>query len=135
MAARLGVLDEASGLLAVARRRNAGTLDRDAFVGACRRAAANLDVLTGLPRADRRIEVRPEAMTGILEVAAELGDVVVDTGFSVEDAATILEVPPGTVKSRCFRARARLAVSLGHLRNPDAPQSVPPQADPEGGTS
>lgn len=85
VAARLGILDEASGLLTVARRRNAGTLDRDGFAGACRRAAANLDVLTGLPRADRRIEVRPEAMTGILEIAAEVGDVVVDTGFSIED--------------------------------------------------
>lgn len=85
VAARLGVLDEASGLLTVARRRNAGTLDRDRFSEACRRAASNLDVVTGLPRADRRIEVRPEAMTGILEVAAELGDVVVDTGFSIED--------------------------------------------------
>lgn len=85
IAARLGVLDEASGLLTVARRRNAGTLDREVFTAACRRAASNLDVLTGLPRADRRIEVRPEAMAGILAVAAEVGDVVVDTGFCVED--------------------------------------------------
>jgi RNA polymerase sigma-70 factor (ECF subfamily) len=29
-------------------------------------------------------------------------------GFSVEDAARILEVAPGTVKSRCARGRARL---------------------------
>jgi len=61
--------------------------------------------------------------------------VLVDlTGFSVDDAAAILEVPPGTVKSRCFRGRARLAVSLGHLRNPDGPESVTPAApDAEGG--
>jgi RNA polymerase sigma-70 factor (ECF subfamily) len=59
--------------------------------------------------------------------------VLVDlTGFSIDDAAAVLEVPPGTVKSRCFRARARLAVSLGHLRNPDAAEPVPPS---EGGTS
>jgi RNA polymerase sigma-70 factor (ECF subfamily) len=62
--------------------------------------------------------------------------VLVDlTGFSVEDAAAILDVPPGTVKSRCFRARARLAVSLGHLRNPESPEPVPPAADLEGGTA
>lgn len=38
-------------------------------------------------------------------------------GYSVEDAATVLEVPPGTVKSRCARGRARLVPHLGHLRN------------------
>jgi RNA polymerase sigma-70 factor (ECF subfamily) len=65
--------------------------------------------------------------------------VLVDlTGFSVHDAAEVLQVPEGTVKSRCFRARARLAVSLGHLRNPDGDGPVPPQDGPvppqEGGT-
>ena len=33
-------------------------------------------------------------------------------GFSVADAATRLGIPEGTVKSRCARARARLAVLL-----------------------
>jgi RNA polymerase sigma-70 factor (ECF subfamily) len=41
-------------------------------------------------------------------------------GYSVADAATLLGVPTGTVKSRCARGRARLAVSLGHLRDADA---------------
>ena len=36
-------------------------------------------------------------------------------GYSVADAATLLGVPTGTVKSRCARGRAKLAVSLGHL--------------------
>jgi RNA polymerase sigma-70 factor (ECF subfamily) len=47
-------------------------------------------------------------------------------GFSVDDAAAVLEVPPGTVKSRCFRGRARLAQALGHLRNPGGPPPVTP---------
>lgn len=34
-------------------------------------------------------------------------------GVSVEEAATILEVAPGTIKSRVFRARATLAADLG----------------------
>jgi RNA polymerase sigma-70 factor, ECF subfamily len=43
--------------------------------------------------------------------------VLVDVqGWPVADAADILEVPVGTVKSRCARGRARLAVLLGHLR-------------------
>jgi RNA polymerase sigma-70 factor (ECF subfamily) len=38
-------------------------------------------------------------------------------GMSVAEAAGILDVAEGTVKSRCARGRARLAVLLGHLRD------------------
>jgi RNA polymerase sigma-70 factor (ECF subfamily) len=38
-------------------------------------------------------------------------------GYGVEDAARILEVASGTVKSRCARGRARLVPHLSHLRN------------------
>jgi RNA polymerase sigma-70 factor (ECF subfamily) len=37
-------------------------------------------------------------------------------GWSVADAAQILDVRPGTVKSRCSRGKAKLAALLGHLR-------------------
>ena len=47
---------------------------------------------------------------------------------SVADAAVALGVPEGTVKSRCSRGRARLAVALAGLRNPDAGSGVPSQA-------
>jgi RNA polymerase sigma-70 factor (ECF subfamily) len=47
-------------------------------------------------------------------------------GLSVAEAAQLLKVPEGTVKSRCFRGRARLALQLRHLRNPDGPEPVPP---------
>ena len=47
-------------------------------------------------------------------------------GWSVAETAAILGVPEGTVKSRCARGRARLAVLLGHLRNPDEPAPVAP---------
>jgi RNA polymerase sigma-70 factor (ECF subfamily) len=39
-------------------------------------------------------------------------------GYSVAEAAKILQVAEGTVKSRCARGRARLAALLGYLRNP-----------------
>ena len=53
--------------------------------------------------------------------------VLVDVeGYSVEEAAAILDCPPGTVKSRCSRGRARLAESLGFLRERPAGNHSPP---------
>ena len=47
-------------------------------------------------------------------------------GYSVEETARILQCPPGTVKSRCSRARRRLAPLLLDLApgNPDAGSRV-----------
>jgi RNA polymerase sigma-70 factor (ECF subfamily) len=47
-------------------------------------------------------------------------------GWSVDEAAAILEVAPGTVKSRCSRGRARLLPLLADLRgNRRTPEAVP----------
>lgn len=35
-------------------------------------------------------------------------------GYSIAEAARLLGIPEGTVKSRCARARARLAIALSH---------------------
>lgn len=47
-------------------------------------------------------------------------------GYSVAEIAAMLGVAEGTVKSRCARGRARLAVLLGHLRlgGPQAPSGA-----------
>jgi RNA polymerase sigma-70 factor (ECF subfamily) len=46
--------------------------------------------------------------------------VLVDVqGYPVAEAAEILEVAVGTIKSRCARGRARMALTLGHLRGRD----------------
>jgi RNA polymerase sigma-70 factor, ECF subfamily len=55
-------------------------------------------------------------------------------GWSVAETAAVLGVPEGTVKSRCARGRARLAVLLGHLRNPDEPAPVAPRSSGGPGT-
>jgi RNA polymerase sigma-70 factor (ECF subfamily) len=41
-------------------------------------------------------------------------------GYSIADTARLLGVAQGTVKSRCARARARLAVMLGYLNTEPA---------------
>ena len=88
------------------------------------------DVLaTGDPLGDRETAMELEAALAALPAEQRAAIVLVDVqGYGVEEAARVLGCPPGTVKSRCFRGRARLAVQLGHLRNqPDLPP-VPPAA-------
>ncbi|MFJ5806958.1 RNA polymerase sigma factor SigM [Streptomyces sp. NPDC093093] len=64
-------------------------------------------------------------------------------GYPVAEAARLLDVPTGTVKSRCARGRAKLVPMLTHLRtnagdntatergrNRTPGTSVPPAADP-----
>jgi len=107
-----------------------------------RQAVRPLVPLPEEPPADPRDHLAERETTIVVEEAlAALPDdqrlaiVLVDLqGLSVAEAAAVLEVPEGTVKSRCFRGRARLAVLLGHLRNPDAPAPVTPVDDgAEGG--
>lgn len=50
-------------------------------------------------------------------------------GYPVAEVAEILEVAEGTVKSRCSRGRARLAILLGHLH----PAVMPAQDGNRGG--
>ena len=89
VAQHLGVLDEVSGLLSAARLVNTGGLDARAFARCRREVAPGLEVLTGLPRPDRWVEARPGVLDAVLERATEVGDVVVDTGFSLEDDADL----------------------------------------------
>ena len=55
-----------------------------------------------------------------IPVEQRVAVVLVDVqGCPVAEVAEILQVPAGTVKSRCARGRARLALLLGHLREGD----------------
>lgn len=116
--------------------RGAATFRRDAAVGswlhrivvnACRdrlRRNASRPVAPlpedGCPVPDHTVCVETALMIrqALLRLPAEQRAAVVAVdmhGYSVADAAMLLEVAEGTVKSRCSRARARLAVLLGHL--------------------
>lgn len=85
--------------------------------------------------AERETGLEVASALALLPEQQRLAIVLVDLqGLSVEEAAAVLDVPAGTVKSRCFRGRARLAVTLGHLRNPDASSAVTPtEPEQEGG--
>lgn len=84
VAQQLGVLDEVSGLLSAARLAAAGQLE-ERFGSVQRGLDDRLSVVTGLPRGDRFAEVRPGTVEQLLEVARAQAEVVVDTGFSLED--------------------------------------------------
>lgn len=85
LAQHLGVLDQVSGLLAAARLANAGELDAARLAGCASTLGERLRVVTGLPRADRWVEVRPSAYEELLSTAVSLEPhVVVDTGFCLE---------------------------------------------------
>src|SRR6266436_9369498 len=60
------------------------------------------------------------------QVAIVLVDML---GYPVADAAEVLGVAMGTVKSRCARGRARLLPRLAHLQR-SAPGQVPPTGNP-----
>lgn len=84
VAQQLGIMDEVSGLLSAGRLATSGQLAQG-FVSVQRGVGPHLFVVTGLPRADRWVEIRPGAIEHVLETAREHGHVVVDTGFSLED--------------------------------------------------
>jgi MinD-like ATPase involved in chromosome partitioning or flagellar assembly len=114
VAQQLGILDEVSGLLAAARL--AGTSSLEARFGSVQRALGErLTVVTGLPRADRWVEVRRGVVEHLLEVAVAHGDVVVDTGFSLEvdPAAEFGARPPRNQLTLAAVAEADEVVVVG----------------------
>lgn len=80
------------------------------------------------------------AVETALEVRAALSRLPVDQraavvavdmqGYSIADAAHAFGVAPGTVKSRCARGRARLAVLLGRTHHPGPGAAVRPVGGP-----
>jgi MinD-like ATPase involved in chromosome partitioning or flagellar assembly len=82
----LGLLDESPGLAGAARLAAAGNPDAAGLVRLAWAVRPHLRVLTGLARADRWPELRPRAVTAVLEEARRLAAVtVVDCAFSLED--------------------------------------------------
>lgn len=82
----LAILDETPGLAGAVRRADQGDLDLAGLTERCLHVAPGLEVLTGVSRADRWPELRPDPLARVLTLARQLADlVVVDCGFSLED--------------------------------------------------
>lgn len=70
--------------------------------------------------ADHELRLDLAEALGTLPEDQRAAIVLVDVeGYPVAEAAQMLGVAEGTVKSRCSRGRAKLAILLHHLRNPD----------------
>lgn len=94
-----------------------------------------------LPEHDSGHPVEPTDPLGQRELAWEIQQalatlpedqraalVLVDIeGYPVDQVATMLDCPTGTVKSRCARGRAKLVPLLAHLRNPEPMTDVSPR--------
>jgi RNA polymerase sigma-70 factor (ECF subfamily) len=107
------------------------------------------DVAAAADRADRHAadqlaarELRSVLRSALatLQPDQRIALVLVDLeGYPVDEVAQILGIPPGTVKSRCARARARLMPLLADLRpsrasgNPGGSGHVQPLAAEGGG--
>ena len=84
LAQQLGIMDEVSGLLAAGRLATGGLL-AERLASVQRAIDGHLSVITGLPRPDRWVELRSGALEHLLDLARDQGQVVVDTGFSLEE--------------------------------------------------
>lgn len=127
--------DDALQEAMLAAHRYAGSFRHDAAVGSwLHRIVVNacLDRLRRIkaqpttpledvyPVADRTAQVETAILVqrALMRLPVEQRATVVAVdmqGYSIADAAVLLGVPEGTVKSRCARGRTRLAQLLGYL--------------------
>jgi RNA polymerase sigma-70 factor (ECF subfamily) len=83
-----------------------------------------LDDVYPVPDRTTQIETAIAVQRALMRLPVEQRAAVVAVdmhGYSVADTARLLGVAEGTVKSRCARARARLAAILGYLQADSAP--------------
>ena len=121
--------------LRAAKVRRASALPDDLDEQLDRGSAATSTDATQDPAAVAESRERRRAVLAALaELPAEqrAALVLVDMeGYSVSEAARMLDCAEGTVKSRCSRGRARLATRLTHLLGePPGPPPRPIAADP-----
>ena len=85
IAPMLGLLDEAPGLAAACRSASNSSLDTATLAKIAVSVGPNFRLLTGISRVDRWPELRPSAVTDVVDAARRLAPLtVIDCGFSIE---------------------------------------------------
>lgn len=85
MAPALGLLDEASGLIAATRAAGRGELSPDVLLRHAVSLGPTLRLLVGIPRSDRWLELTPAALEHVWRMARSGTQyTVIDCGFSLE---------------------------------------------------
>jgi Flp pilus assembly CpaE family ATPase len=85
IAPTLGLLDESPGLAAACRIASAQRLEAALLAEQCWQLSPTLQVLTGIPRAQRWPELRSSAIEAVLEAARTMTEfTVIDCGFCLE---------------------------------------------------
>ncbi len=110
LAQHLGVVEDVSGLLAVARLANEAALDHAGLAASLRRVAPGLDLLTGLPRPERWREVREGVVSALVQLARAEADPVVDCGFSIEEGSEQAGVPRNVATLEALAAADAIVV-------------------------
>lgn len=91
IAQSLGIVDDAPGIAAACRRGDSGTLDAPGLAKLCVQVRNGPRVLTGLPRPDRWMELRPSGLVRLWEAARSLSStVIVDCGFALDHDEDVL---------------------------------------------
>lgn len=84
----LGLLDDSSAVVGVARQASSGRLTADVMRRACPAVDGSLAVMTGLTRADRWRELPGAALDAVWDTAREVYPwTVIDTGAGLDDDA------------------------------------------------
>ena len=136
VAASLGLLDESAGIAQACRLADQGSLDRAALrrtITVVAVQGSRLGVLTGVTRADRWTELRPAALSRVLELARDAADVtVIDCGFCLETDEELsfdTVAPRRNAATLCCLATADTVFAVGAADAVGLPRLVRALAD------
>ncbi|MSO26741.1 MAG: hypothetical protein EXQ60_01575 [Candidatus Nanopelagicales bacterium] len=112
----LGIIEDASGIVIACRNADNGTLNNRSLQLSTSVLRGHLNVLGGLPRADRWPDIRHSALTSVWETArSAFARTVIDVGPCIEDEGGVLQHGGGTLLSTRRNAAAITALAAADV--------------------